>query len=146
MYVPLITADPHPSVPATLPPYALAVPTFRFRHLALLAGRAPIGGAREVALACFVVARLAAECERGAPIDEDSSERVARSAGARTWLASLSLPAAIKTPATLCAELSGAGTAEGVGQALRGLAHAASSYLDAASSGELEALAAALKR
>ena len=37
-------------VPVTLPPYALSAPVFRFRHLAALAGRAPIGGAREVAL------------------------------------------------------------------------------------------------
>src|SRR5215216_5312955 len=49
-------------VPVTLPPYALPAPVFRFRNLATLAGRAPIGGAREVALACFVAARLANDC------------------------------------------------------------------------------------
>src|SRR3954453_19876564 len=50
------------AVPVTLPPYALPTPVFRFRHLASLAGRAPIGGAREVALACFVAARLVSDC------------------------------------------------------------------------------------
>src|SRR5204863_7354540 len=49
-------------VPVMLPPYALSAPVFKFRHLATLAGRAPIGGAREVALACFVAARLASDC------------------------------------------------------------------------------------
>ena len=49
-------------VPVTLPPYALPAPVFRFRNLATLAGRAPIGGAREVALACFVAARLVNDC------------------------------------------------------------------------------------
>jgi hypothetical protein len=41
------------------PPYALEPLSFRFAALAALAGRAPIGGQREVALATYVVARLA---------------------------------------------------------------------------------------
>jgi hypothetical protein len=43
-------------VHTTLPPFALPPLSFPFRHLAALAGRAPIGGAREVALGCFLAA------------------------------------------------------------------------------------------
>lgn len=134
------------SVPATLPPYALTVPAFRFRHLANLAGRAPIGGAREVALACFVTARLAADCATDATLDDGDAGRHARSAGARAWLATLALPAAVKLPATHCAERSADGSAADVGRELSLLASAAAGYLDAPSRGELETLVAALGR
>src|SRR5690349_12491010 len=46
----------------TAPPYALSSPAFRFRALAVLAGRAPLGGQREVALATYLAARLADDC------------------------------------------------------------------------------------
>ena len=41
------------------PPYALAATPFRFPALASLAGRAALGGDREVALATYLAARLA---------------------------------------------------------------------------------------
>jgi hypothetical protein len=47
-----------PPVTAT-PPYTIAHPTFGFPELATFAGRAALGGAREVALAAFMIARLA---------------------------------------------------------------------------------------
>ena len=66
-------------VPVTLPPYALTAPVFRFRHLAALAGRAPIGGAREVALACFVAARLVSDCcDPALELDERGARRTMR--------------------------------------------------------------------
>jgi hypothetical protein len=40
------------------PPYALETPVFRFKALVSHAGRAALGGDREIALACFAVARL----------------------------------------------------------------------------------------
>lgn len=82
-----------------LPPYALALPTFRFRALAALAGRAPLGGPREAALACLLAARLAAPLVAGAPVTFDDAARAARAAGARTWLASMAVPAAARVPA-----------------------------------------------
>jgi hypothetical protein len=125
-------------------PYALAAPVFPFRRLAGLAGRAPIGGAREVALACFVAARLAADCL----VDESETHvpaRTARSAGARGWVAALSLPTGVRGPVQRCMETSAAGSRSAVGRELASLAAAASSYLDPLSRAELEALAAALK-
>src|SRR6476659_6098372 len=83
-------------VPVMLPPYALSAPVFKFRHLATLAGRAPIGGAREVALACFVAARLAADCCDPA-LDLDEPARAARCAGAKLWLGTIAIPSPVRT-------------------------------------------------
>jgi len=133
-----------PCVPVPLPPYALAAPVFPFRHLAGLAGRAPIGGAREVALACFVAARLAAECL----IDGDAAHataRTARSTGAKGWVATLALPTGVKGPLQRCLETSAGGSRSVVARELAALAVAAASYLDPFSRGELETLAASLK-
>jgi hypothetical protein len=126
-----------------LPPYALSAPIFRFRHLASLAGRAPIGGAREVALACFVAARLAAE--RLSSTTTESVSRAGRCAGAKAWLGTLALPAAVRTPLTRCAEASVDGSKTAVGKEVAALATAASSYLDPSSRAELEALAGSLR-
>ena len=125
-----------------LPPYALAAPSFPFRHLASLAGRAPIGGAREVVLACFLAARLAAE--RVLEDGDDPSARVARSAGARGWIGTLTLPAAVRAPLQRCVESSAEGSRGTVRRELAALTAAAAPYLDAGSRGELEALATSL--
>ena len=130
-------------MPPTLPPYALAAPIFRFRHLANLAGRVPIGGAREIALACFVAARLASESVHDA--GEDRTAHAARAAGAKAWLGTLSLPTAIRNPVTRCTEMSVDGRAAAIGKEVAALAIAAASYLDPQSRAELDALATRLR-
>ncbi|CAN5172474.1 hypothetical protein BH09GEM1_BH09GEM1_38100 [soil metagenome] len=132
-----------PPVPTTLPPFALAPPVFRFRHLAALAGRAPIGGAREVALACFVVARLAAE--RVGAGHDDQQPRTARSLAAKAWLGTLALPNPVRGSATRCAELGADGDRAALIRELQGLVVAASGYLDGHSRTELDALARSLE-
>ena len=127
-----------------LPPYALPTLDFPFRHLAGLAGRAPIGGAREVALACFVAARLASDCAARSP-DLTEPGRAARCVGAKAWLATLALPTAVRGPLLRCMEATVAGSPESVGRELAELALAGSSYLDPASRAELETLAASIR-
>jgi hypothetical protein len=132
-------------VPVPLPPYALAAPAFPFRHLASLAGRAPIGGAREVALACFVAARLSAGCT--ADQDElNAPARAARCAGAKGWAGTLALPPTVRGPLQRCMEASVDGTPRAVGSELSALIGAAASYLDPLSRAELQTLAEALAR
>jgi hypothetical protein len=131
-------------VPVPLPPYALAAPVFPFRHLAGLAGRAPIGGAREVALACFVAARLASECLLDGD-DAHAPARVARSTGAKGWVGTLALPTAVKGPLQRCLESSAEGGRAAMARELATLATAAASYLDPSSRAELDALATSLK-
>lgn len=129
-------------VPTIVPLYGLLSPVFRFRHLASLAGRAPIGGAREVALACFVVARLAAECV--APSDADAEARATRSVGAKAWLGTLALPAAVRTPAAACVERSVTAARPALSREIANLSQAAAAYLDGPSRAELDTLTASL--
>jgi hypothetical protein len=125
------------------PPYALAPIPFRFPALASLAGRAALGGDREVALATYLAARLAhdALADRGLsqPI------RAERAVGAKSWLATLSLPAAIRTPLARLVEASG-DDERAVAPALRAVIAAATSRLDQASRLELNRLLETLER
>ncbi len=128
-----------------LPPYALATPSFPFPHLAGLAGRAPIGGTREVALACFLAARLAADCaENGAEFAEPG--RSERCLGAKGWLGTLALPAAFRAALIRCVEATAEGSPAAVAGELAELATAGDAYLDPGSRAELDALAATLRK
>jgi hypothetical protein len=133
-----------PPVHLPLPPYALAATDFPFRHLAGFAGRAPIGGAREVALACFVAARLASDCAARSP-DLSEAGRAARVAGAKGWLGTLALPTAVRGPLLRCVESAAEGAPHTIGVQLGELASAGGAYRDAASRTELETLAASLR-
>lgn len=121
------------------PPYTLAPTTFRFRALAALAGRAPLGGARETALASYVVARLAVGVLPGAALPVE--DRVVRAAAARTWLASLALPAPLRAPLAKVIESTRHDTRPAVAAALVTVADVAASYLDGPALAELRALA-----
>lgn len=124
------------------PPYSLATPSFRFPALAALAGRAPLGGDRELVLACLMSMRLAA----GAlgPSALPVVVRVERSANARTWLAALALPAPARTPFTKLADAA-AGEDDGlVRSTLQRVISACTPVLDGASRQEVERFAASL--
>jgi hypothetical protein len=75
----------------------------------------------------------------------EAASRASRSAGAKAWLGTLALPAAVRTPLTRCADATADGTKTAIGRELSALATAASVYLDAPSRAELEALAGSLK-
>ena len=137
---------PHqiPPVQPPLPPYALPSSDFPFRHLAGLAGRAQIGGAREVALACFVAARLASDCAGRSP-DLSEPGRSARCLGAKSWLGTLAIPAAVRVPLMRCVESTVDGSADVVARELTDLAAVVAAYLDPGSRAELESLATDLR-
>ena len=124
------------------PPYALAPTTFRFRALAALAGRAPLGGGRETALATFVVARLAVGCLATNPIPIE--DRGTRASAARTWIASLALPVPVRAPLVKVIESTRQENRGAVAAALVTAADVAASYLDGPALAELRALAAEL--
>ena len=123
------------------PPYALAPTSFRFPALAALAGRAPLGGQREVVLAAYVVARLAHDtlAERGV----SQETRIDRAAHARTWLATLALPAPARAALQRSIEAS---TAESrrAAEAMSGVVKAIDAFLDPPSRMELGQLIAVL--
>ena len=94
-----------------------------------------------MALACFVAARLAADCGAGA----DVAGRTARSVGAKAWLGTLALPPAVRGALFRCVETSAEGSARVVAQELAEVAAAGDAYLDAGSRLELETLVTALR-
>jgi len=134
---------PDCAVIVSQPPYALAPTPFRFPALASLAGRAPLGGEREVALATYLAARLAHDALTDRRIPQPV--RAERATSAKSWLATLSLPTAIRPALARLVEASGA-DASGVGTALRALITATSNRLDGPARSELNRLAESFER
>ena len=124
------------------PPYGLAPTPFRFAALAALAGRAPLGGRREIALATYLAARLVDDVleENGlsAPIRAD------RAGSARNWLSTVALPAPVRQPLARLID-SSAGGAGGASQAVRAVIAVTADFLDRAARLELEHLAETLE-
>ena len=123
------------------PPYALAPTSFRFPALAALAGRAPLGGQREVVLAAYVIARLAHDtlAERGL----STETRADRAAHARTWLATLALPATARAALQRSIDASAA-EPRAVADTIGGVIKAVDGFLDPASRLELAQLVSVL--
>ena len=119
-------------------PYSLAPLGFPFPALSARAGRLPLGGGREVALAALMAAHLA-ESVRG-EFAVGQPERATRASHAKIWLASLALPAAARASLMRCVDAT-SGTPAQVATALRSVIAAASAHLDGAAVQELELLA-----
>jgi hypothetical protein len=119
----------------SLPPYALAVPEFRFRALAAVAGRASLGGARELVIGVLLGARLTDGVVGEYPLP--LSIRQQRAAAARIWLGSLALPPS--TRATLLRLLDATATNDrrALSEAFDALLALASPTLDGPSRNEL---------
>jgi hypothetical protein len=127
---------------ASFPPYAVAPTPFRFGALAALAGRAAIGGQREVALATYMAVRLAHDV---LPDQElDPSVRAERSVAAKTWLSTVTLPANVRPPLIRLVEATSVGR-DATAAALRAVIAATAPQLDKAARAELDHLADALE-
>lgn len=120
------------------PPFALAVPVFRFRALAALAARAQLGGPREVAIACYLAARLALAMAGPAPLSPDA--RAGRAAAARAWLSSLALPAGVRLPLARLIDQTGGTDPAAVAHALARVTDITAKYLDPGALLELQQL------
>jgi hypothetical protein len=121
-----------------LPPYALATPTFRLKALASHAGRASLGGDREIALACFLSARLVAGMLP--PFSIPPAESSVRAAAAKQWLASLMIPASMRGAAVAAVDAVSEQDFRGAGKALELVIEAGRTHVDAASNTELTEL------
>jgi hypothetical protein len=121
-------------------PYAVAAPLFRFRALAGLAGRAPLGGPREAALATLVAVRL---CDPDAAVPPDI--RAARADGARVWIGTVAAPAVAKAAIARLIETTARGDTTAIATALAKVTEVTAPYLDRASRSELDQLAVSLR-
>jgi hypothetical protein len=126
-----------------LPPFALATPTFRFKALASHAGRASLGGDREIALACFAIARLGAGLLP--PVMLAAGDAATRASSVRHWLASVTLAPAARSAASAAIDAIAGGRHRSSGDAIRALGRVAAPSLDAQSVAEIEELAAELQ-
>ena len=117
------------------PPYALAAPHFRFRALAALAGRSPLGGEREIALATLMAARLVVGALPPQPLPQ--GVRITRANGARVWLAALALPAPLRQSLARLVDATTSVDREGLEASLRSVIEVGTPQLDALSIAEL---------
>ncbi|MEP6493142.1 MAG: hypothetical protein ABJF01_10730 [bacterium] len=124
-------------------PYALSVTTFRFAALAALAGRAPIGGQREVALATYLAARLADDVRSARNLSP--ATRAERAGSARSWMSNLALPNTVRPALVRLVEASANDTAD-TARALRVVIGVTATLLDSGAQSELERLATALEQ
>jgi len=120
------------------PPYALAPVVFRFRALQALAGRLPIGGEREQAMAILLGARLADGCTSRESLPGEL--RKARGQGARHWMGTLTLSPAARAAAQQVADATAGESRESVAVALDKLMTVVAAILDASSRAELRQL------
>jgi hypothetical protein len=127
---------------AAVPPFSLDAPAFRFRALAALAGRAPLGGEREMALATLMAVRLAEGMLPGAALS--AMARQSRAAGARVWLSAMTLPAASRIPLARVVEASEGESRGAAAEALAAYAGIANPMLDPGSRAEITDLLATL--
>lgn len=128
-------------MPFAHPPYALSPTSFRFVALAVLAGRAPLGGHREVALATYLAARLADDTRSDRNLAP--ATRAERAGHARTWLSTLALPNAVRPALQKLLEATAGPPAAAI-PALRAVITVTADFLDPAARLELDQLASAL--
>ena len=122
------------SVPLS-PPYALASPRFRFRALAALVGRSPLGGEREVALATLLAARLVVGVLPPVPLPQNV--RITRANGARAWFAALAVPPAFRQSLTRLLDATTSLDRDRLETALRTVIDVSAPHLDAPALSEL---------
>lgn len=120
-------------------PFAVAPIRFPFRALAARIGRAPLGGEREVAMAALMVARLS--CDAIGPRAMEKKHREERAAAAKSWLASIAVPARAR-PALVRALDATARDGAAVAAAIDELVKIAAAWLDEPSLAELRAITA----
>lgn len=121
------------------PPFALANPSFRFRALVSHAGRAALGGDREVALACFGAARLAAAMLP--PYLLSPADVTTRAAAMKQWAASIALHNSARHAVTAVIDAVSAGNKAAAAHGIENLIKVAGPQLDPPSIAELRELA-----
>jgi hypothetical protein len=123
-------------------PYALDTPSFAFAATATFAAKAALGGAREIALAAYVTARMADDVVAQRQLSAES--RHARASNARRWLSTLAIAEPARrafTDLVAATEVDAPETAA----ALRRVIEVTATVLDAPSRGELDRLARELE-
>jgi hypothetical protein len=121
-------------------PYSLAPTDFPLPALATMAGQAPLGGPRELALACFVVCRTIAEAsDKDAPLPADA--RRTRAQGMRHWLGAAAIPTNVRASLNKLVDAIATAERPQIADALHGVIAVTANRLDSAARLELARLA-----
>ena len=108
-----------------------------------MSGRAPLGGRREVALACLLVGRLVLDATASSG-GLSLEQRRARASGAKHWLGAAALPASVRAALTRLAEATATDDRRATKVFLDGVMSVTASHLDPAARLELARLAQAI--
>jgi hypothetical protein len=108
-----------------------------------MCGRAPLGGPREIALACFVVGRLVVDAASDSAV-LDSEQKRTRAQGTKHWLSSASIPAPIRAALNRLAESTASDEKGVIKAALDSVMTVTASNLDSGARLELGRLAQAI--
>ena len=108
-----------------------------------MAGRASLGGPREIALACFLVARVVGDSHRAGPTlsMELRQERVE---AVKHWLGAASIPTSVRNALSRLADSSAADDRSAIRAALDSVMVVTANHLDPAARLELTRLAQAV--
>ena len=133
------------SLDAPRAPYSLEPAAFPLPALANLAGRAPLGGAREIVMACFLVARAVIDATSPeTPLTPEQSR--ARAKGIGGWLAATTLSGNVKAPLARLAEAIGEDDGGAMAAAFESVILVTAIHLDPAARLELGRLAQAIEK
>ena len=124
-------------------PYSLEPTAFPFPGLATMAGRAPLGGPRELALACFVVARIVGDMSLG-PEALSREQRLERSQSVKHWLGAATIPTAVRNALSRLADATANDDLSALTAALESVMAVTANQLDSGARLELGRLAQAI--
>ena len=110
-------------------PYALEPTTFPLPALAAMAGRAPLGGPREIALACLLIGRLVADVVSGQSLLTEEQRRT-RARNARRWLGTAAVPPPVRAALARLADAAAEGDSKALQEAMEGVMAVTANLLD----------------
>jgi uncharacterized protein (DUF2267 family) len=116
---------------------------FPFPALAIMAGRAPLGGPREIVLACFLVARMVSDATQTSAVLSPNQKNT-RAQGARHWLGSAAIPTQVRSALSRLAESTGGEDRGAIKAALDSVMTVTANHLDSRARLELGRLAQAI--
>lgn len=126
-------------------PYALEPTIFPFPALATMAGRAPLGGPRELALACFIVGRMVVDATSGSGVLSPEQTHV-RVQGAKHWLGAAAIQTSVRNALNRLAEATTTADSGAITAALETVMTVTANQLDPAARLELGRLAQSIAK
>lgn len=132
-----------PPVSNTTPAFAPVRATFACPALLAAAGRAGIGGAREMLMGAVMAVRLASGLRRPFPLEP--AVRSSRAEAARAWLVALTVPAKARTAFLRSFATSASGDLAAAADAIDAVTEVTAPHLDRVARSELVRLAAGLR-